>query len=65
MIAVKAGTNNHGKDEVRATDFLIHDVDPYEVLQSMTRMFDLRLQKAALVGTQIRIVRRDDMPEQA
>ena len=64
VVAVPAGTDIHEQGEVRATDFLIHDVDPYEVLQQMTHMFELRLRLRALVGREIRIVERSDVPEQ-
>jgi hypothetical protein len=64
VIAVPAGTNIHGQDEVQATDFLIHDVDPYQVLQAMTHVFELRMRLRGLVGVSIRIVEQSDVPEQ-
>lgn len=61
----KIAAENGG--EVHATDFLIHDVDPYAILRSISHMFDLRLRVARFVddgGIPIRIVAHGDVPEQ-
>ena len=64
VLAVPAGTGIHNQDELRVTAFFIHDVDPYQVLQRMTHVFELRLRLRALVGREIRVVQRSDVPEQ-
>jgi hypothetical protein len=64
VIAVPAGTNIHDQDEIQATDFLIHDVDPYRLLKAMSHVFELRMRLRALVNVPIRIVELSDVPEQ-
>lgn len=50
--------------EVHATEFLVHDVDPYAVLRAITHMFELRMRIASCEGLPIRIVAQSDIPEQ-
>lgn len=52
--------------EIQATEFVIHDVDPYEVLRAISHMFDLRIRLAKLADEDIRvrIVAHGDIPEQ-
>lgn len=52
------------RGEVRATDFLIHDVDPYDVLRQITHVFDLRLRSRGYENVDIRVVAHGDVPEQ-
>jgi hypothetical protein len=47
------------------TEFLIHDVDPYEFLRNMTHVFELRLRARSIVNAQIQVVARGDVPEQS
>lgn len=49
---------------VPATEFLLHDVDPYELLKSISHMFEMRLRLRALEGHEIRITELSDIPEQ-
>lgn len=53
---------NGGKLPV--TEFLVHDADPYEVLQKITHVFELRLRTRGTLGLAIRIVAHADVPEQ-
>ena len=50
--------------EIPATDFLIHDVDPYEVLQAITHVFEMRLRVSGSRDLPIRIMSQADVPEQ-
>ena len=52
--------------EIQATEFLIHDVDPYEILRAISHVFELRLRVAKLADEDIhvRIVAHSDIPEQ-
>jgi hypothetical protein len=50
--------------EVPATEFLVHDVDPYEVLRAVTHMFELRLILRGCRDFPIRIMSQSDVPEQ-
>lgn len=42
--------------EIPATQFLIHDVEPYRVLQAVTHMFELRLRVRGARDLPIRIM---------
>lgn len=48
---------------IPATDFLVHDVDPYLVLKAITHMFELRLRLSGSVGIPIRVDALADVPE--
>jgi hypothetical protein len=50
--------------EIPATEFRIHDVDPYEVLRAITQMFELRLRLSGCQDLPIRIMSQSDVPEQ-
>lgn len=50
--------------EIPVTEFLIHDVDPYEVLRSAAHVVDLRLRISSAVGIPIRVRNLADVPEQ-
>lgn len=50
--------------EIPVTDFLIHDVDPYEVLRKITHVFELRMRVRAASDIPIRVVGLSDVPEQ-
>lgn len=50
--------------EVPVTEFLIHDVDPYEVLRAITHQFELRLRVRSAADLRFRVVRQADVPEQ-
>lgn len=60
----KIAESNGG--EIPATEFLIHDVDPYEVLKKITHMLDIRLRPRRIAdsGIPVRIVDQGDVPEQ-
>ena len=58
----KVAAENGG--EIPATDFLIHDVDPYAFLKSITHMFELRMRSVGSGDLPIRVIRRSDVPEQ-
>ncbi|WP_243226698.1 hypothetical protein [Microbacterium sp. CIAB417] len=51
--------------EIPATEFLIHDVDPYAVLQAITHVFELRMRLSGASGLPIRVIEQSDVPEQA
>lgn len=59
----KIAEANHG--ELPVTEFLIHDVDPYDVLRRISHMFDLRLRVRRTEGMTIRIVEQADVPRQS
>lgn len=50
--------------EIPATEFLVHDVDPYELLQKFTHVFELRMRAQGARDLPIRIMARADLPEQ-
>lgn len=50
--------------EIPVTEFLIHDVDPYEVLRGITHQFELRLRVRGTRDLPIRVVQQSDVPEQ-
>lgn len=50
--------------EIPVTEFLVHNVNPYEVLRAVTHMFELRLRLARTVGIPMRVTRQADVPEQ-
>jgi hypothetical protein len=53
---------NGGELPVRS--FLIHDVDPYKVLQALTHVLDLRMRVRSTVGLPIRVTSLGDVSEQ-
>ncbi|MGC5221461.1 hypothetical protein ACPW96_02555 [Micromonospora sp. DT81.3] len=53
----------HG-GQIPATEFLVHDVEPYEVLQAITRRFELRLRARGTKDLPIRIIGQSEGPEQ-
>jgi hypothetical protein len=46
------------------TDFLVHDVDPWEPLLTMTHQIDLRLRTRGSRDFPIRVVALGDVPSQ-
>ncbi len=50
--------------EIPATEFLIHDVDPYAVLKAITHMFAMHLTLHRAGEWPIRIMSQSDVPEQ-
>jgi hypothetical protein len=54
---------DHG-GEIPATEFLVHDVEPYDVLQTISRRFELRMRARATRDLPIRIVSQVHGPEQ-
>lgn len=50
--------------EIPATEFLVHDVDPYAVLKAITHQFKLRMRARGTGDLPIRIVALGDVPEQ-
>ena len=53
----------HG-GEIPATEFLVHDVEPYDVLQRIARTFELRMRARGTRDLPIRIVSQVHGPEQ-
>lgn len=49
---------------IPATEFLIHDVNPYEVLQKITHVFEMRIRTRGSRDLPIRVLRQSDVPEQ-
>lgn len=50
--------------EIPATEFLIHDVDPYEILRKITHVFELRMRARGTRDIPIRVVAQGDVPPQ-
>lgn len=50
--------------EIPATEFLIHNVDPYEVLRRITHVFELRMRARGSRDIPIRITSLGDLPAQ-
>ncbi|RJN32906.1 hypothetical protein [Nesterenkonia natronophila] len=50
--------------ELQVTDFLIHNVDPFEILQKITHVFEMRMRIRHLPAERIRVVNLKDVPEQ-
>ena len=48
--------------EIPVTEFLVHDADPYAVLQAITHSFELRLRLAGARELPIRVVGLSDAP---
>lgn len=46
------------------TEFLIHDVDPYEFLRNMSHMFEMRLKVRSVVDLDIQVTASGEVPEQ-
>lgn len=55
---------DHG-GEIPVTQFLVHDVDPYEILRTITHQFDLRLRSRGSRDFPIRVVELGDVPPRA
>ena len=53
----------HG-GEIPATEFLVHDVEPYELLQTITRRFELQMRARGTRDLPIRITAQVEGPEQ-
>ncbi|KNH15984.1 hypothetical protein ACU18_15375 [Arthrobacter sp. ZBG10] len=54
--------NEYG--HIPVTDFRLHDVDPYELLQSITHGFELKLRTRPTVGRRIMVTALGDIPAQ-
>ena len=52
---------------IPVTEFLIHDLDPYQVLRQISHMLDLRLRLARIADSNIpvHVVALGDVPEQS
>ncbi|WP_371031322.1 hypothetical protein [Pseudoclavibacter sp. JSM 162008] len=50
--------------EIPVTDFLIHNVDPYQILKAITHSLDIRLRLARSVDFPIRVQALSDSPPQ-
>jgi hypothetical protein len=46
---------------IPVTEFLVHDVDPYEILRKITHVFELRLRMASTENLEIKVVERGDV----
>ena len=53
----------HG-GQIPATEFLVHDVEPYEVLQAITNKFAMRMRARGTRDLPIRITSQSEGPEQ-
>lgn len=49
---------------IPVTDFLVHDVDPYELLQKITHVFELRMRARGTRDFPIRVTAAGDLPAQ-
>lgn len=50
--------------EIPVTEFLIHDVDPYEVLRKLSHVFELKMRVRGARDIPIRVTALGDVPEQ-
>jgi hypothetical protein len=58
---------NYDRDdggEIEVTEFLVHDVDPLEILSQMTHMFELKMLIRGLSGDQVRVKAVSDLPKE-
>lgn len=53
-----------GKNPLEVTEFLVHDVDPMDLLRRIAHAFNMRLRLREVVGTGIRVSKKGDIPEQ-
>jgi hypothetical protein len=53
-----------GGGEIEVTEFLVHDVDPLEILGQMTHMFELEMVIRGLSGDQVRVRALSDLPKE-
>ena len=53
-----------GGGEIEVTEFLVHDVDPLEILSQMTHMFELKMLIRGLSGDQVRVRALSDLPKE-
>jgi len=51
-------------EEIPVTDFLVHNVEPYEILRTITHQFELRLRHRGWGEHPLRVVALGDVPEQ-
>jgi hypothetical protein len=59
--------DNYDRDdggEIEVTEFLVHDVDPLEILSQMTHMFELKMLIRGLSGDQVRVKAGSDLPKE-
>jgi hypothetical protein len=54
-----------GDGEIRATEFLVRDVDPYRILRACTQELQLRMRARGTREFPIRIVSQSEIREQA
>lgn len=54
---------DHG-GEIPVTQFLVHDVDPYEILRRMTHQLEIQFRTRGSRELPIRVVALGDVPEQ-
>lgn len=47
---------------IPATEFLVHDLDPYDLLKAVTHFFELRLRHRGTRDFPIRVIAQDDSP---
>lgn len=59
---VWANYNREDGGEIEVTDFLVHDVDPLEILSHMTHMFEMKMYIRGLSGAKVRVRARSDLP---
>ncbi len=67
VLAVPHGTLDEGDDPIEAVDFMIHDSDPFEIVQKIIHLADFRARLGWLAdsGRPIMIAGLRDIPEQA
>lgn len=51
-------------EEIPVTEFLVHNVDPYEILRTITHQFELRLRRRGWGQHPLRVVALGDVPTQ-
>ncbi|MCE7483083.1 hypothetical protein AB0301_08745 [Microbacterium profundi] len=61
---IKQVAADHG-GEIPVTQFLVHDVDPYEILAANTHQFSLHMRTRGTRDWPIRVVALGDVPDQS
>lgn len=63
-IVVRKDDADLDADEIRATEVMVHDVDPYDMIKAITHMAEFRMRVRRVVDSKIIIVDEGDIPEQ-
>lgn len=59
---VWARANSDDNAEIEVTEFLVHNVDPFDVLKRMTHVFELKMTLRHVDGQRVRVRTLSDLP---